>query len=166
MSLSQPPYTPLGYQVGPSPSIVPGAPPPLPGGSGEAPDSLARRIDAAISAVPLDKRGTFIAVADLSRTSAVVMVRMGSNVSFLGRVSKPWSGPLEAEGMIRVNFAMTPPPVVEPKRLQFKDYYHALRAKREGLKNNSRFRAFVKAFAMEHLKAHPYLDGERWFDRA
>jgi len=163
VSVSQPPYTPLGYQVGPP---VPPILPPTNGGQ-EAPDSLARRIDAAIASVPTDKRGTFIALADLSRTSIAVMVRAGDNVSFLGRVVKPWHGPVEAEAMIRVNFAaaVVAPTPLPPLQIGWGDYYQALRTERDGLKRNSRFRAFVKAFALDKFKAHPYLDGGRWFDR-
>lgn len=160
--MSQPPYTPLGYQVGPPPPLVL---PPTNGGQ-EAPDSLARRIDAAIASVPTDKRGTFIALADLSRTSIAVMVRAGDNVSFLGRVVKPWRGPVEAEAMIRVNFAagvVAPTPL--PLRIGWSDYYQALRAERDGFERNGRFRAAIKAFGIRVFGSRPFLDGGRWFDR-
>lgn len=130
----------------------------------EAPDTLARRIDAAIAAVPTDKRGTFLTLADLSRGSLAVMVRAGNNVSFLGRVTKPWHGPLEAEALLRVNFAGAVSEGVTLK-LSAQDYYHALRAEREGMKRNSRFRALVKAIAMDKFGRQPYLDGGRWFHR-
>ena len=132
---------------------------------GELPDTLARRIDAAVAAVPTDKRGTFIALADLSHGSLAVMVRAGGNVSFLARVTKPWVGPLEAEALVRVNFAATIPNDDARMRLTTLDYYRALRAERDGLKRNGRFRAFIKAVALHSFKARPYLDGERWFDR-
>lgn len=128
----------------------------------EAPDTLARRIDAAIAAVPLGKRGTFLAAADLNRTAIAVMIRAGDNVSFLGRVTKPWRGPLEAEALVRVNFAGA---LSEGAtlRLDVWDYYEALRAPREGLKRNSKFRALVKAFFFELRGSQPYLDGSKWF---
>jgi hypothetical protein len=147
-------YTPLGYQADPPPSItlVP------------APETLARRIDAAVAEVPADRRGTLILRADRQHASLDFMVRVSSNVIAVARVSKPWTGPAEAEAMIRVNFAVAVSEIPE-LRLGFGDYYHALRAKHEGVKRNSKFRALVKALAIRHLKQQPYLDGGRWFGR-
>jgi hypothetical protein len=145
-------YTPLGYQADPPPSMLP------------PPETLARRIDAAVAAVPADKRGTLIFRADRQHGSIDLAVRVASNVVAVARVSKPWTGPAEAEAMLRVNFAaaVSEAPAL---RLGFNDYYQALRAEREGVKRNSKFRAFVKAFAMRRLRAQPYLDGGKWFNR-
>lgn len=141
-------YTPLGYQADPRPSL--------------APETLSRRIDAAVAAVPADKRGSLILRADRARASVDLAVRLATNIVAIARVSKPWTGPAEAEAMLRVNFAAA---VKHGGLLGFGDYYRMLRDRRDGVRRNSRFRALVKALALQHLRAQPYLDGGEWFDR-
>lgn len=147
-------YTPLGYQADPpqSISLVPG------------PDTLSRRIDAAVASVAPDKRGTLILRADRQHASIDFVIRLAKDVVAVTRVSKPWSGPAEAEALIRVNFAAAASEV-PALRLGFQDYYHSLRAEHDGVKRNSKFRALVKALGILHLKQQPYLDGGKWFDR-
>jgi hypothetical protein len=117
-----------------------------------------------VASVAPDKRGTLIIRADRQHASMDLVVRVASNVVAVARVSKPWTGPMEAEAMLRVNFAaaMSQAPVLQ---LGFGDYYRELRQPREGVKRNSKFRAFVKALAIRRLGAQPYLDGGKWFNR-
>lgn len=152
MSQSWLPPAPLGYQVDPPPSS------PVPS---EAPETLARRIDAAIAAVPADKRGTLLLATERSGASATVMIRAGQNISILARVTMPATGGLDYGAYVRVNFS-----VMQVRPIVTRELYDALRAERDGLKRNSRFRAFVKAFAARRFGARPYLDGSRWFDRS
>lgn len=146
--------------------------PPRPAPTGEMPDSLARRVNAAVAAIEPGKRGRLILSVTKERAGVDLMWRIGGPASVVARVAKPFAGPAEAEVLLNVNFAVSPETQREAAkavaraggRIGFGDCYRALRAEHPGVKRNGRLRAFIKAFGMAQLGKRPYLDGGEWFD--
>lgn len=141
--------------------------------TGEAPDSLARRVSAAVAAIEPGKRGRLIFSVTETRMAVDLMWKIGGPAAVVARVAKPHGMHAEAEVLLNVNFLVSDSARREADealkkvrpRVGFRDCYDALRERHEGVKRNSRLRAAVKALGLARFGWRPYLDGGEWFDR-